>query len=66
MTVRVLLLLGVLAACGDDDGDGDPDAPDDGMTCELTVALDEPLFAPVQLQLANDAAGWAARLEAKS
>ena len=32
----------------------------------LTVALDEPLFAPVQLQLANDAAGWAARLEAKS
>ncbi|MGL4542534.1 MAG: hypothetical protein ACRCUI_08510 [Polymorphobacter sp.] len=31
----------------------------------LTVALDEPMFAPVQLQLANDAAGWAARLEAR-
>lgn len=39
MTARILLLLGVLAACGDDDGD--PDAPDDGMTCELAVALED-------------------------
>lgn len=30
----------------------------------LIVALDEPLFGPVQLDLAKDAAGWAARLEA--
>lgn len=30
----------------------------------LTVALDEPLFQPVALQLA-DAADWAARLEAR-
>ena len=35
-------------------------------TAGLSVALDEPLFAPVQLQLPNDAAGWVARLEAKS